>query len=334
VANEEHLAILKQGVEAWNEWKKENPDVKPDLSKTDFSEANFNEIDLSGANLSGANLSETALNDASLVGTDFTEADLSGAAFMSANLVSSTLRRANLLRAVLLSADISKANLSEANLTEAILPGADLFEADLTLTNFTRAKLDGAILQGAKLLNAILIQADLSSADLRRADFSGADLSNADLNSVQAIETNFTGARFTGTCLKDRNFSRVKLDQVSCEYIFLETNRQGRLPADRDFEPGEFSKLFQADRSYSKLAVLEQLINRFEKLLNEFPDGHESVFHDFLKENSILIDVYVSQKDIVSKPRFHYPPGESPLGKAYVEPDFVIKYAGNKYKLV
>jgi len=29
MANEEHLEILDQGVEVWNKWRKENPDVKP-----------------------------------------------------------------------------------------------------------------------------------------------------------------------------------------------------------------------------------------------------------------------------------------------------------------
>ena len=32
MANKEHLAILKQGVEVWNKWRKENPEIKPDLS--------------------------------------------------------------------------------------------------------------------------------------------------------------------------------------------------------------------------------------------------------------------------------------------------------------
>ena len=31
MANPEHLAVLKQGVEQWNKWKKEHPDVMPDL---------------------------------------------------------------------------------------------------------------------------------------------------------------------------------------------------------------------------------------------------------------------------------------------------------------
>jgi hypothetical protein len=41
MANEDQLTILKQGVEAWNQWRTENPDVK---------------IDLAGANLKGAKL--------------------------------------------------------------------------------------------------------------------------------------------------------------------------------------------------------------------------------------------------------------------------------------
>lgn len=32
MANQEHLDIVKQGVEVWNQWREENPDVRPDLS--------------------------------------------------------------------------------------------------------------------------------------------------------------------------------------------------------------------------------------------------------------------------------------------------------------
>jgi hypothetical protein len=29
--NEEHVAILKKGVKAWNAWRDENPNILPDL---------------------------------------------------------------------------------------------------------------------------------------------------------------------------------------------------------------------------------------------------------------------------------------------------------------
>jgi len=32
MANEEHLKILKQRIEAWNEWREKNPQITPDLS--------------------------------------------------------------------------------------------------------------------------------------------------------------------------------------------------------------------------------------------------------------------------------------------------------------
>jgi len=54
VANEEHLKILKQGVEAWKEWREKNPPITPDLSKADLYEADLYEADLTGANLNGA----------------------------------------------------------------------------------------------------------------------------------------------------------------------------------------------------------------------------------------------------------------------------------------
>ena len=57
MANEEHLKILKQGVEQWNKWRLENAIRPADLSGADLSGANLSGADLSGANLSGANLS-------------------------------------------------------------------------------------------------------------------------------------------------------------------------------------------------------------------------------------------------------------------------------------
>ena len=51
MANEEHFQIANQGAEAIGAWRKQNPDVRMDLSR-----ANFNRADLSEANLSEANL--------------------------------------------------------------------------------------------------------------------------------------------------------------------------------------------------------------------------------------------------------------------------------------
>ena len=33
MANPEHLAILKQGVEVWNQWRDEHPEIQPNLSR-------------------------------------------------------------------------------------------------------------------------------------------------------------------------------------------------------------------------------------------------------------------------------------------------------------
>ena len=36
MANPEHLAILKQGVEKWNEWRRKNPNTFPNLRGADL----------------------------------------------------------------------------------------------------------------------------------------------------------------------------------------------------------------------------------------------------------------------------------------------------------
>src|SRR5258706_318055 len=73
MANDEHVALLKKGVAAWNAWREENPHISPDLTKANLSKAN-----LSGADPVRANLSGAMLMTATLVDTDLTGADLTG----------------------------------------------------------------------------------------------------------------------------------------------------------------------------------------------------------------------------------------------------------------
>ena len=41
MANPEHLAILKQGVDAWNTWRREHPLVRPDFGGANLREAHL-----------------------------------------------------------------------------------------------------------------------------------------------------------------------------------------------------------------------------------------------------------------------------------------------------
>ena len=52
MTNCEHVALLKQGVTAWNAWRDENPDVlHPNLHGANLIEADLTKADLRKANL-------------------------------------------------------------------------------------------------------------------------------------------------------------------------------------------------------------------------------------------------------------------------------------------
>jgi len=114
MANEEQLSILRRGVDVWNKWREENPNVKIDLSKTSLKRAILEKFDLSSANLSG---------------TDFSEAHLAWA----------DLSQANLFKANLYLADLYQTDLRRANLVDAILVGAQMIR-----TKIEKAKISGS----------------------------------------------------------------------------------------------------------------------------------------------------------------------------------------------
>jgi uncharacterized protein YjbI with pentapeptide repeats len=168
MANPEHLAKLKEGIKAWNRWRKPNPTIQPDLfeanlDSADLTGANLKKADLVGAKLSGAKLSKADLRAADLSEAYLSEADLSGAKLAKAHLREADLSRVNLSEANLREADLSRVNLSEANLSRANLSKAFLYKANLSMAD----------LAGVDLSRVNLIEANLSETKLIGANFHG-----------------------------------------------------------------------------------------------------------------------------------------------------------------
>jgi len=107
LANPEHLAKIKEGVEAWNQWREQDSDVLPDLSRVDLRGAHLSESHLREANLRGANLGRANLGRAYLEG-----ANLSGARLGRTDLRGANLKGANLRGATLVGTNLEAANLT------------------------------------------------------------------------------------------------------------------------------------------------------------------------------------------------------------------------------
>lgn len=188
MANQEHLDILKQGVDVWNLWRQQHYDViaafdrissSDGFSRADLSGANFLNTNFDWSDLSRSNLTKADLSYAGLIRTNLQEANLT-----EADLTNATANGAFLEKAILKNAVLRKVNFSRADLCGADLCGADLTEAIFYEANLSSTKLNGANLERASLTKAILDGTDLT----------GANLSNCSVYGVSAWNVKLTDA--------------------------------------------------------------------------------------------------------------------------------------------
>jgi uncharacterized protein YjbI with pentapeptide repeats len=271
MANDEHVAKLKKGVRAWNEWREKNPAIRADLSEADFTGA-----DLIGANLIGADL----------IGAKLSGADLTGAKLSEADLSEGRLVRADLSGAKLSGADLSGADLRWANLCEAKLSGADLSDADLS-----RATLSGAVLSRATLREARLCEAKLSGADLRWANLSAADLRWTDLSlanlsggrlvTARLVETDLTGADLTGCRIYGVSAWGLKLEKTKQQNLVI-TKEDGPTVTVDDIEIAQFVYLLLHNEKIRD--VIDTIGKKAGLILGRFTPERKEVLHALREE--------------------------------------------------
>ena len=116
MANKKHLEILKQGFSAWNQWRQNNSEVKPDLSNLDFRELYkpndppvFEEYNFTEANLNNAIIRDLA----------FDNCDFSNANCEHSNLYNSRFVKCKLINICMKGVTIEGSQFLECNLTNA-----------------------------------------------------------------------------------------------------------------------------------------------------------------------------------------------------------------------
>ncbi len=243
MANPDHIAKLREGVQAWNRWRESNWNVKPDLSGLDLpnekgikssalwdketrqlnlNHINFGWTNLGGANLRGASLEEAILEEANLVTANLQSVSLSGAKLHAAILANANLFEANLIRA-----DISATNLSGADLRFSHLSGANLEQAELSGADMRSAQLGAANLQNANLKGADLWVANLNGADLTGANLEDANLIRTSLHSANLTRTNLYNADLRDADLQAANLEHSGLIGINYERRFMRGKYQG-----------------------------------------------------------------------------------------------------------
>jgi len=244
-------------------------------------------------------------------GTSFHGADLTDADFTGATLKNTDFRTANLTRTRFYEAK----KLDFARPGNTILSNPAVLNLLVTLNGRNKPYI-GANLKGANLIGADLKEANFNNADIIQATFQGANLEWANLTLTQAVGTNFTKAQMTGACVEAWNIeSTTILDHVDCRFVYLlkdpkpGTDNRERRPSSGEFQPGEFTKLFEevlntVDLIFQNGIDWKAFINAFKKVQVENGDTELAIQSIENKGDGVVV-VKVAVPDNADKEKIH-----------------------------
>jgi hypothetical protein len=154
MANPEHLKMLEQGVEAWNEWRMMNPEVVPDLESASLQGVSLTGFHLSNSILTRADLTDANLNSAYLIGSDCFAANFQGAKAQGADLSEAVLDATDLTCSDLSGSRLASTNFRNTRFDETNLTQAILMETLFSNVDMSRVKgIDSCIHRGPSIID-------------------------------------------------------------------------------------------------------------------------------------------------------------------------------------
>lgn len=253
-----HLEILKKGIQAWNQWRKDNPSEIPNLAGLDFARdlADCPELFVEGG------LYDKAEKIILLVEIDLSKSNLIGSKLQEAQLYSAKLDGAVLDKAVLSSAYFERCSMRSCQMLGAKMEGVTLWSCDIEQADFMASKLREAVFFG-KVRGARFHYADLSSAD-----FSGCQLSSCSFYSSNLVAADFSDVtasadtRFIATNLSDTRFIQARIDGADFSYSRLDGMNAAGIEYNEKSAAGKFVGVGGAAEVYGDIKFQQMLRDR------------------------------------------------------------------------
>jgi len=211
--SQDYFGILKDGVDIWNNWRLENPQINPNLSNIDFSGL------ICG--LDGANFKNTIL-----IGCNFTGQSLEGTEFENAQLIGSSFKGANLLNTNFNSAKIEHGNFQGSYINQAKFKEANLLSVDFTNATIKNAYFANSFCLKTKFINATLDSIIFNYASFVGAVFVNANIVNCSIFGISAWEIEMDEATVQKNLLIQKK-PRITVDDIElAQFIYLINNNE------------------------------------------------------------------------------------------------------------
>ncbi len=232
MANPEHVAKLKEGVDAWNEWRHFNEVKEPDLTELDFDE--FRDDSECGLEMVDGKIS---FEFAEFQGVDFSRSVVKGVSFYRSELQESTFNNVMRSECSFDGAHLDSARFKDVNMqqTEMMTETAEniwIVESDLVECDFSVAAIKGGNFLRNKFHNC---------------EFTGAIFISCNLKACSFIKSNLTNVSIIETNLKDSDFSYADLTWArfnDVDVTWIKFNKKTKC-ADTDVRGAIGSQLFK-----------------------------------------------------------------------------------------
>jgi uncharacterized protein YjbI with pentapeptide repeats len=187
----------KQGINEWNEWRKDSPEISPMLEKLNFKNLEWHPSKGPGINFSNSNLISSSFEGAKLNYANFNNANLTGSVFTRSLVQNSTFEGCEMIQSNFEWSVLNFSRFSNAKNARAFA------HATMKGVNFDNCMLRSSSFVDANLESASFINADLSYSYLTDANLLNANLTNANLSNSTMLRIRFVNTIIEGAVIKE-----------------------------------------------------------------------------------------------------------------------------------
>ncbi len=243
MSKEEHVLYVKNGSEWWNNWREQNPEIKPDFSNQKYSEYDnlFNGI--KGYNFSNSDFSNSsaivAFNECNLENAKFTEVWMRGA-FNKCNLSFADFTKAEIYdsrffdckienacfnEVMSVSSRVIKSIFKNTTFLNSDLSNMMFFDSEIIKSNLTNAVLLRGTFSSTNLNDSILVNSNLKECRFIDVNMENVDLSGSLVYGVSAWNIKTKDTVQNNLIITDDNESTITVDNIKiAQFIYLLIN--------------------------------------------------------------------------------------------------------------